>query len=96
MIQVSVLYPKSDGSTFDMEYYKTKHRQICFDVMPGLKRMDCFAGIDGPYAAVGHLYFDSAEAMGAAMGGPRIVEAQADLPNYTNIAPVIQISALND
>jgi uncharacterized protein (TIGR02118 family) len=92
MIQVSVLYPKSDGCTFDMDYYKTKHRQICFDVMPGLQRMDVVQGVDGPYAAAGHLYFDSMEAMGAAMGGPRIGEAQADLPNYTNIVPVIQIS----
>ncbi len=92
MIRVSVLYPKGDGSTFNMDYYKTKHRQICFDVMPGLEKMDVEAGIDGPYEAVGHLYFGDMATMGAAMGGPRIGEAEADLQNYTNIVPVIQIS----
>ena len=91
-IRVSVLYPKGEGSTFNMDYYKTKHRQICVDVMPGLKKMVVEAGIDGPYEAVGHLYFDDMGTMGAAMGGPRIVEAQNDLVNYTNIVPVIQIS----
>ena len=92
MIRVSVLYPKGEGSSFNMDYYMTKHRQICVDVMPGLQKMDVEAGIDGPYEAVGHLYFDDMATMGAAMGGPRIVEAQNDLVNYTNIVPVIQIS----
>lgn len=96
MIRVSVLYPNGEGINFDMEYYKTKHRQLCHDVMPGLKKMDVEQGIDGPYIAVGHLYFDSPEALGAGMSGPRIGEAQADVVNYTNTVPVIQISASVD
>ena len=40
MIRVSVLYPKSEGTTFDMDYYKTKHRDLCFKVLPDLKKMD--------------------------------------------------------
>lgn len=96
MIRVSVLYPNGEGINFDMDYYKTTHRQLCFDVMPGLQRMDVEQGIDGPYIAAGHLYFDSPEALGAGMGGPRIGEAQADVVNYTNTVPVIQISASVD
>ena len=39
-----------------------------------------------------HLYFDSMEAFGAAMGSPMTGEIMADVVNYTNIAPVMQIS----
>ena len=93
MIRVSVLYPNGEGIKFDMDYYKTKHRQLCHDVMPGLQKMDVEQGIDGPYIAVGHLYFSDPGALQAGMGGPRIGEAQADVVNYTNSVPVIQISA---
>jgi uncharacterized protein (TIGR02118 family) len=39
-----------------------------------------------------HLYFDSMEAMGAAMASPKTAEIMADVANYTNITPVMQIS----
>jgi uncharacterized protein (TIGR02118 family) len=28
MIKVNVFYPNSEGATFDMEYYKTKHMPL--------------------------------------------------------------------
>lgn len=96
MHKVSVLYPTGVGSTFDMDYYRTKHREICFQSLAGLERLDIDEGVDGPYHAVGHLYFPSLEALQAAMAGPKAGDAAADVPNYTNVTPVIQISQVLD
>jgi uncharacterized protein (TIGR02118 family) len=92
MHKVTVLYPSGVGSTFDMDYYRTKHRAVCFESLEGLERMDIDQGVDGPYMASCHLYFPSLEALQAAMAGPKAGDAAADVPNYTNITPVIQIS----
>ena len=89
MIRVSVMYAKSDDATFDIEYYKTKHFEIV-DRTIKPSRWEVDSGMDGPYLAVGHLYFDSPEALtvGLAEGG----EATADVPNFTNLEPLIQVS----
>lgn len=92
MIRVSVYYPKGDGITFDMDYYKTKHRQICVDAFPDMKGMQIEQGIDGPYIAAGHLFFENMEQLQSNMGGPGAGSAQADLVNYTNSVPTLQIS----
>lgn len=89
MIRVSVMYPKSEGSTFDMEYYKTKHMAIVDATMKPSK-WEIDSGVDGPYMAIGHLFFDSMDAMGAAMGGAG--DALADIPNFTNAEAATQVS----
>jgi uncharacterized protein (TIGR02118 family) len=43
------------------------------------------------FVAMGHLYFDSAEAFQTAFG-PHAQAIMADVPNYTDIEPTIQIS----
>ena len=91
MIRVSVMYPKSEGSTFDMEYYETKHMAIVDATMKPTK-WEIDSGVDGPYMAIGHLFFESMDAMGAAMGGAG--DAMADVPNFTNIESAIQISEI--
>lgn len=93
-VKVSVLYPASEGSTFDMEYYKTKHLPLCQEVLGPLE-FSAEQGLPGqPYMAIGHLVFDSMEAMQQGMSGPRAGETQADIPNYTNVTPQIQISEI--
>ena len=92
MIKLSVMYPAGDDGTFDMDYYKDKHMEIVNRVLKPT-RVEIDKGTDGqPFLAVGHLYFDSAEAMQAAMGNPDAAEAMADIPNFTNTRPQIQIS----
>jgi hypothetical protein len=81
MIRLSVIYPAGDGKTFDMEYYRTTHMEIVERVMPGL-------------LAVGHLFFDSVEAVGEAMGGAG--EALADIANFTNAEAIVQTSTVVD
>ncbi len=89
MIKVSVMYPKTEGASFDLEYYKTKHFEIVDRTMKPA-RWEIDAGVNGPYECIGHLYFDSMDAMQAGMG--EAAEAQADVPNFTTIQSVAQIS----
>ena len=90
-VKVSVLYPASEGSTFDMDYYKTTHREIVERVLgPGAVRGE--QGIDDqPFMATGHLIYESMEAMQTGMAGPDAGEAMADVANFTNITPQMQI-----
>ncbi len=89
MIRVSVMYPKSDDTNFDMDYYKTTHMAIVDRTMKPAK-WEIDSGMDGPYIAIGHLFFDSPEAMGAALG--EAAEATADIANFTNSEAAFQIS----
>ncbi len=99
MIKVSVLYPNEEGKRFDMEYYCNKHIPLVqgkvgavlrgVAVEQGLSGMD--PGSRALYIAMGHLYFDSVEDFQASFG-PHAPEIMADIPNYTDIQPVIQIS----
>ena len=46
-----------------------------------------------PYVAIGYLYFDSVEAYGEAFA-PHADKIRGDIPNYTDIMPVIQVSEI--
>jgi uncharacterized protein (TIGR02118 family) len=46
---------------------------------------------NAPYIAMGHLFCDSLDAFQAGFA-PHSKEIMADIPNYTNQTPVIQIS----
>ena len=50
-------------------------------------------GAPATYVAMAHLYFDSVDAFQKAFS-PHAGPIMADIPNYTNIQPVIQISEL--
>ena len=93
MIRLSVLYPKTEGASFDHDYYRTKHVPLALATW-GLSGAEIDKGIDGPYEAAVHFTFDSLEAMGAAMGSPDPAAVQADVANYTTIVPVMQISEI--
>jgi uncharacterized protein (TIGR02118 family) len=95
MIRLSVFYPKTDGATFDHDYYRDKHVPLCLRSW-GLERAEIDKGIDGPYEAAVHFTFDSLEAMGAAMGSPGTGDVMADVANYTSIGPVLQTSEILD
>jgi uncharacterized protein (TIGR02118 family) len=99
MIKVSVLYPNSASATFDMAYYTSKHMPMVQRTCgPSCKSVAAAQGLSGgepgskpTYIAVGHLTFDSVEAFQKSFG-PNAAEILADIPNYTNTKPVIQIS----
>ena len=90
MIRVSVFYPAGDGLTFNHDYYKSTHVPMC--VKAWNVRAEIDKGANGPYSAAVHFFFDSMDSVQAAMDGPEIGPIMADIPNYTNAAPVIQVS----
>ncbi len=93
MIKVSVYYPSGEGSTFDHEYYRSKHVPLAMQTW-GLADSEIEKGINGPYVAAVHFRFDSLDALNAAMAAPGTADVMADVPNYTNITPVMQTSEI--
>ena len=101
MIKVSVLYPNTAGTRFDIAYYCSTHMPLVKKLMgPALKNMAVDHGLAGqlpnspaPYHAIGHLFCDSLEAFQNSFG-PHAATIMADIPNYTNAQPIIQISAI--
>jgi uncharacterized protein (TIGR02118 family) len=99
MIKVSVLYPNGPGSTFNMEYYLNHHVPMVRAKLAGAcKNAAVEEGLGGAapgslpaFSAMGHLYFDSVEAFQTAFG-PHAAAIMADIPNYTNVQPTIQLS----
>ena len=99
MIKVSVLYPNTVGCKSDMGYYLNQHMPMVQQKLgPACKRMAVEEGIAGgapgmpvTYVAMGHLYFDSTDALSDRLR-PHAQAILADIPNYTNTQPTIQIS----
>lgn len=99
MIKVSVMYPNTPGARFDHGYYRDSH-------MPLLKRLmgdSCLSytvdkglaggspGTPATYVGMCHIFCDSVEAFEAGLG-PHAAEITADIANYTDLTPVLQIS----
>jgi uncharacterized protein (TIGR02118 family) len=99
MIKVSVFYPNEEGKNFDMEYYCNKHIPMVQELLGvELKGIAVEQGLGGgepgskpTYTAMGHMNFDSVEAFQSAFG-PHAESILGDLPNFTGIQPMIQIS----
>jgi uncharacterized protein (TIGR02118 family) len=93
MIRLSVMYPSTEGATFDHDYYREKHVPLAVKTW-GLGGAEIDKGVDGPYVAAVHFKFESAEALAAAMGAEGTGDVLADIANYTSIAPVLQTSEI--
>ena len=99
MIKVSVMYPHTSGARFDHEYYATRHMPMVKSKMgPTCRSFAVDRGIAGgeagappTYVGMSHIFFDSVEAFQAAFA-PCAKEILADIPNYTDIPALIQIS----
>jgi uncharacterized protein (TIGR02118 family) len=93
MIRLSVLYPTTEGATFDHDYYRDNQVPLAVSTW-GLDGAEIDKGIDGPYVAAVHFEFESLEAMGTAMGVQGTGEVLMDVANYTTITPVMQTSEI--
>ena len=99
MIKVSVMYPNKEGARFDHEYYRDKHMPLVkarlgdackyYTVDKGLA--GGAPGDPATYVGMCHIFSDSVEAFQKGFG-PHAKEIMGDIPNYTDIAPVMQIS----
>lgn len=98
MIKVSVMYPNQPEARFDHDYYanthmplvKTKMGKAClyYTVDRGLSGA---GGEDPAYIAMCHIFCDSVESFQSSFG-PHAEAIMGDIPNYTDLAPIVQIS----
>jgi uncharacterized protein (TIGR02118 family) len=99
MIKVSVMYPNTAGARFDHAYYKDKHMPLVKARMgDACKSYTIDKGLGGgapgapaTYVGMCHIFCDSVEAFQSGFG-PHAKEIMGDITNYTDIAPVMQIS----
>ena len=99
MYKVSILYPDQDGAHFDFDYYCRKHMPMVKEKLgSACTAIAVDKGIGGgepgtppPYLAIGYILADDLDALmaGVAEHGESF---QADVPNYTNIVPLIQVN----
>ena len=92
MIRVSVLYPAGDGTEFNHDYYRDSHVPLCTGTWNVTAEID--KGVNGPYVAAVHLFFESMDSFQAAMAHEGTAAIMADVANYTNVQPVMQISEI--
>jgi uncharacterized protein (TIGR02118 family) len=99
MIKVSVMYPNTPGGRFDHNYYRDKHMPLvkarmgdaCKSYTVDKGMAGGVPGAPATYVGMCHIFCDSVEAFQAGFG-PHAQEIMADIPNYTDQSPVIQIS----
>ena len=99
MIKVSVLYPSGNGNQFDMDYYCNQHIPMVSGLLgDAVKAATIEKGVSGgapqslpPYLAMGNMYFDTVESFEKSFGS-NVEAIMAELPNFTNATPQVQIS----
>ena len=93
MIKLTVIYPNSENSHFDMDYYLQTHTPLVRERLSplGLVAIELSAGLAGmapgvaaPYAMIGNLCFNSMEELQNALA-THGAELIADIANFTNI-----------
>jgi len=100
MIRISVMYPNTPGKRFDWDYYIKKHISgVNQFIGKGLVRVEVDKGIGAgppssaaPYVAIAHMYFNNMEDMMKVQA--EAGNSMADIPNFTDIQPQIQISEI--
>ncbi len=100
MFSLTVLYPKTASSQFDMAYYLDKHTPLVKARLTsmGLVNVDMREGLAGgapdslpTYAMITNLTFNTIEELqnGMAMHGAELL---GDIPNFTDVEPLTQVS----
>lgn len=99
MIRLNILYPNTPGSRFDLDYYLGTHMpmskrllgEACKDITLERGIAGAEPGAQPAYVMSCHMLFDSIDdfmaiwaQVGEQLGG--------DIPNYTDVQPLIQFS----
>jgi uncharacterized protein (TIGR02118 family) len=98
MVTLSIAYPYAADARFDADYFTGTHIPLCRDVwgdaVTGVTVHLAVAGLTGDpaFAAIAQVEFASMEAFQQAIGLPRNAEVQDDVPNYSSVAPLVQLS----
>jgi uncharacterized protein (TIGR02118 family) len=99
MIKVTVFYENGEGKKFDMAYYCDKHIPMVKQKLgAACRRLDVDAGLGGAapgskpaFVAMCNLVFDSVDEFQRAFA-PHADAIMGDIPNYTDIQPLIQVN----
>jgi uncharacterized protein (TIGR02118 family) len=90
--QVLVLYPRKDGSTFDLDYYHSTHMPLVTKLWQkhGLKSYAITKlSDDNPYSVVATLDWESSESIGKALADPSTKEVMDDITNFSSEKPTL-------
>ena len=101
-IKVSILYPNAEGKHFDVDYYRDSHMVLVKKLLQplGLIETGIEKGLAGgepnqpvPFLCIGYITFNTMEEFQKAFEahGQELLD---DVPNFTNVQPVIQISEI--
>ena len=99
MIKLTVMYPNNEDTKFDKDYYTNQHTQLLAKLLgDAIISTDVNFGLSGaapgspaPYVVISSVTFESLTTFQQSFGanGPKIM---ADLANFTNVQPTVQIS----
>jgi uncharacterized protein (TIGR02118 family) len=101
MKKISILYPNRPDAKFDFQYYAETHMPLSIQLLSshaGFRGVSVERGIGTsdpgmpvPYIAMCHFLFDSVESFIEAFT-PHAATLQGDIPNYTDIEPILQFN----
>jgi uncharacterized protein (TIGR02118 family) len=94
MLAITILYPRTDDSTFDMDYYVGSHMPMFAEALgDACQGWGAASVAAGSYAAMGWAMVSDQAAFDAAMAehGAKIM---GDVPNYTNVRPELLVGEI--
>jgi len=97
VITLTAMYPNTEGSTFDFDYYLSTHSPLVAGfigdalVRATVSKGVDFAGEETPYMCVATLEIDSMESLGAAFAAHG-ADIMGDIPNFTNVQPTMHVA----
>lgn len=97
MFRLMVAYPTGEGHQFDFDYYCKTHMPLVEGFIgEDVIRSEVTRGVSTlgddtpPYMAIGHIYMHTMAGFERAVA-EHLQDMLDDMPNYTNITPVVQI-----
>lgn len=101
MIQVSAIYPNDGTTRFDIDYYCNRHIPLVQELVgEAIRATRVVKGVAGAepgsppaHHAMAFFDFDSPEAFQGAFG-PHAERILSDVPNYTDVEPILEISEI--
>ena len=99
--RLSAIYPQTESSTFDMDYYKNEHIPLVEELFAPLS-IEVNEGVSGteegsppPYAVMTDITFATLEDLQNAvvMHGAEVI---GDIPNFTDVEAQLQINRSSD
>lgn len=100
MIRLQAFYPNTEDGFFDHDYYVNKHAPVVHELLDPLglvsfevsRGSESMNGDEAPYTCVVTCTFESREAMDNGFSGERKDRLLNDIPNFTDVEPIIQVS----